>query len=94
MICEMPIKGISISDSIVLSNSLSRLSSDFLKGGATGVLVGRLVQSANAIWLLSRAANSETIQEPNSETNNPNPKAQGATRPTHATQRRTSLRSR
>ena len=43
-------------------------------GVATGVLVGRLVQSANAIWLLSRPANSETIQEPNSETNNPEKK--------------------
>ena len=64
MICEMPIKGISISDTIVLSNSLSRLSSDFLKGGATGVLVGRLVRSANANWLVYRADYSETIQEP------------------------------
>ena len=60
----MPIKGISISDTIVLSNSLSRLSSDFLKGGATGELVGRFVESANANRLLSRSANPETIQEP------------------------------
>ena len=34
------------------------------RGIATGVLVGRFNLSANASWLLNRAAISETIQEP------------------------------